>query len=125
MSKLYQLNRMSYGAAAGDPFLGGIISLASKLFGKGKKVVQAVAPAVAKVAKSPTGRQIAGGVAAGAGWAAGERLLRGGGGGGAAGGWGPPRRAKGITARELRGYRKVANLLHREGMVSRRARGRK
>lgn len=35
------------------------------------------------------------------------------------------RRAKGITAVELRGYRKVANLIHKEGMVSRRARGRK
>lgn len=51
-----------------------------------------------------------------------------GGGGEAAGGaaaGGARRRSRGITARELRGYRKVSNLLHREGMVSRRARGRK
>lgn len=38
---------------------------------------------------------------------------------------GARRRSRGITARELRGYRKVANLLHREGMVSRRGRGRR
>jgi len=46
------------------------------------------------------------------------------GGGGAAMG-GRRRRSRGITARELRGYRKVANLLHREGMVSRKSRGRR
>jgi len=46
-------------------------------------------------------------------------------GGGGVGGGGVRRRSRGITARELRGYRKVANLLHREGMVSRRSRGRK
>lgn len=46
--------------------------------------------------------------------------------GGRSGGFGPARkRRKGITAVELRGYRKVANLIHKEGMVSRRARGRK
>lgn len=124
MSKMYQLNRMTYGAAAGDPWLGGAIKLIGGLFSKGKKVVAPAVAAATKAIKTPVGRQIAGGVAAGAGWAAGEKLLRGGG-GGASGGWGPPRRARGITARELRGYRKVANLLHREGMVSRRARGRK
>lgn len=117
MSKMYQLNRMRYGAAAGDPWLGTLVKGVVGLF---KKKAPAVVGAVAKAAKTPVGRQIAGGVAAGAGWAAGEKIL-GGGGSGASGSW-APRRAKGITARELRGYRKVANLLHREGMVSRRAR---
>jgi hypothetical protein len=46
----------------------------------------------------------------------------GGGGGGISGG---RRRGKGISARELRGFRKVARLLKSEGMVSKRARGRK
>lgn len=117
MSKMYQLNRMTYGAAAGDPWIGSLIKGAIGLF---KKKAPAVLAKGAAIVKTPVGRQIAGGVAAGAGWAAGEKIL--GGGRGAGGGWGAPRRAKGITARELRGYRKVANLLHREGMVSRRAR---
>lgn len=125
MSKLYALNRMTYGAAAGDPWVGAAIGVLGKLFSKGKKVVAPALAAAGKFVKTPAAKQIGGGLAAGAGFAAGEALLRGGGGRGAAGGWGPPRRAKGITARELRGYRKVANLLHREGMVSRRARGRK
>jgi hypothetical protein len=123
MSKMYSLNRMRYGANAGDPFFSGLIGAGAKLLGGlfKKKVPQAIA----KVVTSPVGRTVAAGAASGAAWAAGEKLLGGGGGRGASGGWGAPRRAKGITARELRGYRKVANLLHREGMVSRRARGRK
>ena len=122
MSKMYALNRMRYGAAAGDPWLGSLLKAGGKLIGGlFKKKVPA---AIAKVATSPAGRAVAGGVAGGLGWAAGEAILGGGGGRGASGSFGP-RRAKGITARELRGYRKVANLLHREGMVSRRARGRK
>lgn len=124
MSKLYQLNRMTYGASAGDPFLGTILSGIKGVVGLFKKKAPQLAKAAGSALKSSAGKQIAGGVAAGAGWAAGERLLGGGGGRGASGGFGV-RRAKGITARELRGYRKVANLLHREGMVSRRARGRK
>jgi len=122
MSKMYQLNRMTYGAAAGDPWLGGVLKGAISLF---KKKAPAIIAKGGQLIKSPVGRQVATAAAAGAGWAAGERILGGGGGRGASGGWGAPRRAKGITARELRGYRKVANLLHREGMVSRRARGRK
>jgi len=116
MSKMYQLNRMSNGAAAGgliDMAAKGILSLFKK---KGPKVIQTAG----KLIQTPAGKTIATGVAGGAGWAIGEKML-GGGGRGASGGW-APRRAKGITARELRGYRKVANLLHREGMVSRRAR---
>jgi len=34
----------------------------------------------------------------------------------AAAGYAPRRRGKGITARELRGFRKVSTLLHKEGM---------
>jgi len=122
MSKLYQLNRMSYGAAAGDPWLGALLKGAGKLVGGlfKKKGVQAAVTAVGKAARSPVGQAA---IYTGAGMAA-SSLLEGGGGRGASGGW-TGRRAKGITARELRGYRKVANLLHREGMVSRRARGRK
>jgi len=122
MSKMYQLNRMTYGAAAGDPWVGSALKGVISLFKK--KAPQIVATA-GKIVKTKTGRNIAGGIAAGGGWALGERILGGGGGAGASGSWGAPRRAKGITARELRGYRKVAKLLHREGMVSRRARGRK
>jgi hypothetical protein len=40
------------------------------------------------------------------------------------GSFGVKRRAKGITGKELRGFRKVANLLHKEGMVSKKSRGR-
>jgi hypothetical protein len=72
-------------------------------------------------AKTPVGQAA---LYTGAGAAA-SALLGGRGGGGASGVYGFRRRARGITATELRGYRKVANLIHREGMVSRRARGRK
>lgn len=122
MSKLYYMNRMGMGASAGDPFLGSLIGKGIKLVGGlfKKKGVQAVVQA----AKTPVGKQVIGGVAAGAGWAAGQSLLSAGGGSGASGSWGR-RRRRGITALELRGYRKVANLIHKEGMVSRRARGRK
>lgn len=117
MSKLYLLNRMS-GAPAAGGLLTGIVNVGKKLLGIGKTV----APVVAKAAKNPmvqTGAMIAAGVGANA-------LLEGGGGGGrgASGGWGGGRRRRGITATELRGYRKVANLIHKEGMVSKRARGR-
>jgi hypothetical protein len=74
---------------------------------------------VAKTMKNPMVQTAA---IIGAGEAAGA-LLGGGGGGGASGGW-TTRRRRGITATELRGYRKVANLIHKEGMVSKRARGR-
>lgn len=122
MSKMYQLNRMGYGYAAGDPWLGAVLKGGAKLIGGlfKKKGVQAAVQTAGKIARSPLGQAA---IYTGAGAAA-SALLSGGGGRGASGGFGP-RRAKGITARELRGYRKVANLLHREGMVSRRARGRK
>lgn len=115
MSKLYLLNRMSNAPAAGG-LLSGIVNIGKSILGIGKKAL----PAVATVMKNPavqTGTMIAAGTAASA-------LLSGGGGGsGASGGW-SGRRRRGITATELRGYRKVANLIHKEGMVSKRARGR-
>lgn len=124
MSKLYAMQRMRYGAAAGDPFaipalLGGAVKVIGGLFKK--KGVAKVAQAVGKAAASPTGKGIGAAVAGGMAYAGAERLL--GGGGGASGGW-TRRRRRGITALELRGYRKVANLIHKEGMVSKRARGR-
>jgi len=117
VSKLYQMNRMMYAPAAGG-LLSGIIKGAGTLIGGlfKKKGVQTAIQVATKVAKNPavqTGAMIAG-----------AELLSGGGGGrGASGGW-TGRRRRGITATELRGYRKVAGLLHREGMVSKRARGR-
>lgn len=121
MSKLYTINRMRYGAAAGDPFFGELLGKGIKLIGGlfKKKGVQKVITTAGKIAKSPVGQAA---IYTGAGYAASE-LLEGGGGRGASGGW-TRRRGRGITARELRGYRKVANLIHKEGMVSRRARGR-
>lgn len=124
MSKLALIRQYQYSPMAGGGLLGGIVKGAGKLIGKlfgkkGTKVVQTALPVVKKGLNV-----VAPGIAAGAGWALGEAAIEGGG-GGASGGWGPRRRARGITARELRGYRKVANLLHKEGMVSRRARGRK
>lgn len=114
MSKLYLLNRMSNAPAAGG-LLSGIVNIGKSILGIGKKAL----PAVVQVAKNPavqTGAMIAAGTAASA-------LLSGGGSSGASGGW-STRRRRGITATELRGYRKVANLIHKEGMVSKRARGR-
>ncbi len=116
MSNLYLLNRMSYAPAAGG-LLTGIINVGKKILGIGKKV----APAVTSTLKNPV---VQTGLAIGAGEIAGNLLAGSGGGGrGASGGW-APRRRRGITATELRGYRKVANLIHKEGMVSKRARGR-
>lgn len=121
MSKMYMLNRMTYAPAAGG-FLGSAIKFVGKLFGKGKNVVQQVVPQVLPAAKKLAPYVAPAAIVAGA------ELLGGGGGsggGGASGGWSGTRRRRGITATELRGYRKVANLIHKEGMVSRRARGRK
>jgi len=116
MSKLYAMNRMRYAPAAGG-LLSGIVKFGSKLLGIGKKA----APVVAKTLKNPMVQTAA---IIGAGEAAGALLEGGGGGSGASGGWSCRRRRRGITATELRGYRKVANLIHKEGMVSKRARGR-
>lgn len=125
MSKMYQLNRMSGYAAGGGLFSGAaklIGKLAKKVFPSLTKTATQVVTTAAPIAKKVAPYVIPGAVVAGA------ELLTGGGksgGAGASGGWGYTRRRRGITATELRGYRKVANLLHKEGMVSKRARGRK
>jgi len=118
MSKLYMMNRMRFAPAAGGGLLGKVLQFGKGLLGIGKKA----APVVAKVMKNPVVQTAA---IIGAGEVAGALMAPGGGGGGggASGGW-APRRRRGITATELRGYRKVANLIHKEGMVSKRARGR-
>lgn len=116
MSKLYLMNRMSMSPAAGGLF-SGIIKFGAKLLGIGKKV----APAVVAAVKNPA---VQTGLAIGAAELGGALLSGGGGSAGASGGFGR-RRRRGITATELRGFRKVANLIHKEGMVSKRARGRR
>ncbi len=119
MSKMAMLKQYRYSPAAG----GFLSFLTPVVKGIGSLFKSKTAQTVIAAAKSPAGRQVVGALGAGAGLAAGQALLASGrGGAGASGAWGPKRRAKGITARELRGYRKVANLLHKEGMVSRRAR---
>ena len=121
MSKLAVIQQYRYSPAAGGLF--SFLAPAIKFIGKGLGIIKPAATTalstVAKVAKTPVGQAaiLAGGTAA-----ASALLSRGG--GGASGGYAPRRRGRGITARELRGYRKVARLLHQEGMVSRRARGR-
>lgn len=118
MSKMAYL-KATRGAAGGLPILaalGGlipkVIKVGGKLLGIGKKA--AAIPAVQQTAKA---------VAAGAGYAAAAKMLGGGGGGGATGSYGYRRKARGITATELRGFNKVAGLLHRVGMVPRKTRG--
>jgi len=115
---------MQYAPAAGDIFSSilkvgkGIVKGIGSAFGGGKAkevLVQQVLPAAKKVAPYMA--------PAVAGYALGELTSGGGGTRGASGCW-APRRRRGITATELRGYRKVANLIHKEGMVSKRARGR-
>lgn len=121
MSKLAAIRQYQYSPAAGGLF--SFLAPVAKFIGKGLGIIKPAATkaaqVVAKAGKSPIGQAA---LYAGAG-AATSALL--GGGGGASGSFGYRRRSKGITARELRGYRKVARLLHQEGMVSRRARGRK
>lgn len=122
MSKLAMIRQYSYSPAAGGLFstlIGGV----GKFVGKGLGIIKPAATKAAQVAvaasKTPVGQAalLAGGAAA-------ASALMKGGGGGASGSFGSRRRGRGITARELRGYHKVARLLHKEGMVSRHARGR-
>jgi hypothetical protein len=112
MSKLAMVRQYRYSPAAGGLFsflkplttiVGGAIKGIAGLSSKTAQVQTIAAPAVIK-AKAPSV----------------SPLLAGYGGGG-----GGTRRRKGITHGELRGYRKVANLIHKEGMVSKRTRGRK
>jgi hypothetical protein len=121
MSKMYQMNRMRYSAAAGGIFALPILAKVGKFIAKAVKgkAASAVVATAKKVAASPAVR--AG--AAGAAGAIGVDLLSGAGGGsgGASGSW-SRRRRKGITGAELRGFHKVARLLHKEGMVVKHAR---
>jgi len=123
MSKLATLRQYQYSPAAGGlvSFLGkaakgvvGFVKGGIKALSKSKTaqvLAETALPAAKKAAPYVLPAAAAAAIAA-----------SGGGGGGASGGWsGGTRRGKGITARELRGYRKVSNLLHKEGMVSRRA----
>lgn len=117
------MNRMRSSPAAGDIFSsvlkigGGLLKGAVKLF-KGKTAAAVVKGA--KYAITSPAAQAA--LAAGAGGLAGALMAPGGGGGGggASGTW--RRRRKGITGAELRGFHKVARLLHKEGMVVKHAR---
>jgi len=108
MSKLRMIRYYGSQPAAGG-ILGDIFNIGKSLF---KKKAKTTAPAVpsylAETVATPS-----------MGPSAGVRALLNGGGGG--GGYGR-RRAKGISGKELSGYRKVARLLHKEGMVSKKAR---
>lgn len=117
MSKLANIRMYQY---TGDP---GFVDALAKGFGKVKGLFKKVAPAVQSLISPKSGGgmdELARQLGLGGGGGGGGAAVNGGGGGG-----GRRRRSRGITSRELRGYRKVSNLLHREGMVSRRARGRK
>lgn len=117
MSKLAMIRQYNNSPAAGG-FLTAAIGAVGKFIGKGLGIIKPAAAKVVQAAKTPVGQAVIYTGAAGAASA----LMRGG--GGASGSYGYRRRGRGITARELRGYRKVARLLHQEGMVSRKARGR-
>lgn len=118
MSKLATIRQYQYSPAAGGIF-SSVIGAVGKFIGKGLGIIKPAVKVVATAAKTPVGQAaLYTGAALGA-----EALLRparGASGSYAVG----SRRGRGITARELRGYRKVARLLHKEGMVSKRARGR-
>jgi len=110
---------MQYAPAAGGlgTILGKVVKGIGGLFKS--KAAKTVATMATKAAKNPlvqTAAIVGGGELAGSLLAGG-----GGGGGGATGGW-APRRRRGITATELRGFHKVARLLHKEGMVVKHAR---
>ena len=101
MSKLSQLQYFRYQPAAGG-ILGDILEIGKGIFGK-KKTAPVTASPLMAIAPSPQSAAV--------------KALTGGGGFG-----GAKRRGKGITAKELRGFRKVSRLLHKEGMVSKKAR---
>lgn len=111
MSKLAQIRAYQ----RSPEYAGDLFSTVAGLFKKGKSLVQ-------KGGKFFSGIVQKGGQAL---EDVSSMAFPGEGGGGGRSGGGTRRRSRGITARELRGYRKVSNLLHKEGMVSRRARGRK
>src|SRR5512137_3024203 len=120
MSKLYVLNRMTGSPAAGNIFTsawkfikGGIKTLTSK---KGAQVVVQQLPKSVKDVAKYVAPVVVGAVGAELMSGGGEKESR-----GATGGW-TGRRRRGITATELKGFHKVARLLHKEGMVVKHAR---
>jgi len=122
MSKLYQMNRMRNSAAAGGiltSLVGGAGKFVAKLFqSKGTKL------ALAAGKKALANPVVQTGLMIGASELATSALMgrdAGGGVRGASGGW-SGRRRKGISATELRGFRKVAKLLHNEGMTIKKKR---
>lgn len=114
-------------SSAGDPFLGLLVRGAfaigkgiSKIFRKPKLVGAITRRATTVLQRIPAGRIARGAaVAAGAGAAfeVGSRIV----GTDAAGQpiFAKRRRRRGITATELRGFRKITSLLHRVGMTPR------
>lgn len=110
MSKLAQIQTFRNAPAAG-----GLLSFIPKLLGGAVNAVTGlniIKPKSTAPATAPS-------IAAAAPQSAAVKALMGGGSFG-----GAKRRSKGITGRELRGFRKVAKLLHKEGMVSKKSRGR-
>lgn len=114
-------------SSAGDPFLGALVRGAFaigkgivKIFRKPKAVGALITRAPAAIARIPVGKIARGAaVAAGAGAAfeVGARIV----GTDAEGNpiFAKRRRRRGITATELRGFRKITSLLHRVGMTPR------
>lgn len=108
MSKLAFIRRYNYAPAAGG-ILGDLWNIGKGIFGKKKKAPVPLLPGYGVgfgQGVGTTGYDPMTGAA---------KRLTGGGGGGF-------RRGKGITAKELKGFRKVSNLLHKEGMVPKRTR---
>jgi len=111
---------MRYAPAAGGGLLSGIVKIGSGLV---KGVTSLFKSKAAKVAAQALKNPIVQtGLVVGAGEVAGALMAPGGAKAstGVSGGWG--RRRRGITATELRGFHKVARLLHKEGMVVKHAR---
>lgn len=113
MSKLAYLKAQR--GQAGVPILAGLAAIAPKALGFLGKTV-------GKIFGSKAGKVAAGAIAGGAGWNIGGKLV-GGGKQAAPVMFGARRKGRGITATELRGFNKVASLLHRVGMVPRKTRG--
>ena len=124
MSKMAALRQMR--GVAGDPaipLIGGLLAgakaLGAKLLGGGALKAASLVSTGAMAGKylpavvRKGGTMLAGGAAVGGGMTLAQQLT------GAISGTAPGyrrRRGRGITATELRGYRKVANLLHKVGM---------
>jgi len=125
MSRMYMLRRTRGVGDPAFPFGVGIaklLPLAGKILGIGgasaaaSKVTTALMQRKALLPTVASGtRLLAGGAAAGGGMAAAQELLAGK--SSPAFPRGRGRRGRGITANELRGFNKVANLLRRVGMV--------